>query len=76
MFEPAGGGLNVFSPGGAAAEAGDGQPAAGRAIGMVDGGVASHPSLARAAIEQRGFAPGGPKPTGHGTAIASLLEHQ
>lgn len=40
---------------------------------MVDGGVASHPSLARAAIEQRGFASGGPKPTGHGTAIASLL---
>jgi subtilisin family serine protease len=40
---------------------------------MIDGGVAAHPCLASAAIEQRGFTPGGPKPTGHGTAIASLL---
>jgi subtilisin family serine protease len=72
VFEPAGGGLNAFSQV-AAAGGGDGQSAAGRAIGMVDGGVASHPCLATAAIEQRGFAPGGPKPTGHGTAIASLL---
>ena len=39
---------------------------------MIDGGVASHPSLAGAAIEQSGFA-GAPRPTGHGTAVASLL---
>ena len=39
---------------------------------MIDGGVALHPSLAGAAIEQNGFA-GQPKPTGHGTAVASLL---
>jgi hypothetical protein len=39
---------------------------------MIDGGVASHPSLAGAAIEQNGFA-GSPQPTGHGTAVASLL---
>jgi subtilisin family serine protease len=39
---------------------------------MIDGGVASHPSLAGAAIEQNGFA-GAPSPTGHGTAVASLL---
>jgi hypothetical protein len=41
-------------------------------IAMIDGGVASHPSLARASIEQRGFA-GDPQPTGHGTAVGSLL---
>lgn len=41
-------------------------------IAMIDGGVATHPSLARASIEQRGFA-GPAQPTGHGTAIASLL---
>lgn len=41
-------------------------------IAMIDGGVASHPSLARASIEQRGFA-GAPQPTGHGTAVGSLL---
>jgi subtilisin family serine protease len=39
---------------------------------MIDGGVASHPSLGRASIEQNGFA-GAPQPTGHGTAVASLL---
>ena len=37
-----------------------------------DGGVASHPSLAGKSIEQNGFA-GAPQPTGHGTAVASLL---
>ena len=43
-----------------------------RTIGMIDGGVASHPSLVGNAIEQSGFA-GPPQPTGHGTAVASLL---
>ena len=43
-----------------------------RTIGMIDGGVASHPSLAGKNIEQNGFA-GPPQPTGHGTAVASLL---
>lgn len=41
-------------------------------IAMIDGGVASHPSLARASIVQQGFA-GNPEPTGHGTAVSSLL---
>ena len=73
VFEPAGGGLDALAaviarPGGPI-----GALEAGRAIGMVDGGVASHPCLASAAIEQRGFTPAGPRPTGHGTAIASLL---
>src|SRR3954468_14259048 len=68
VFEPAGGSL---SPLGAALAsiAGVGN---GLVVGMIDGGVASHPSLAGAAIEQNGFA-GAPKPTGHGTAVASLL---
>jgi hypothetical protein len=39
---------------------------------MIDGAVASHPALAGASIEQNGFA-GSPQPTGHGTAVASLL---
>ncbi|MDB5481855.1 MAG: serine protease [Caulobacteraceae bacterium] len=73
VFEPAGAGLNAFSQAGAAGGGRIGSLGAGGAIGMVDGGVAAHPCLASAAIEQRGFTPGGPKPTGHGTAIASLL---
>lgn len=68
VFEPAGGSLMPLTAG-LASLAGAGS---GRVIGMIDGGVASHPSLAGAAIEQNGFA-GAPKPTGHGTAVASLL---
>ncbi len=41
-------------------------------IGLIDGGVAGHPAFAHARIEQRGFA-GDPKPSGHGTAVASLM---
>jgi len=44
----------------------------GMRIAMIDGGIAAHPSLARANIEQRGFA-GDAQPTGHGTAVGSLL---
>ena len=40
-------------------------------IGLVDGGVAAHPSLGP--VEQRGFAPGGVKVSAHGTAVASLM---
>jgi hypothetical protein len=68
LFEPAGGGLLPIG-GALAAAQGLG---AGPAIGMIDGGVASHPSLAGKSIEQNGFA-GAPQPTGHGTAVASLL---
>ena len=68
LFEPAGGGLAV-SAGAALAE----RTGAGAIrIAMIDGAVASHPSLAGASIEQKGFA-GTPAPTGHGTAVASLL---
>ena len=68
LFEPAGGGLAVAA--GAALAAGVG--ASGTRIAMIDGAVASHPSLVGASIEQKGFA-GAPFPTGHGTAVASLL---
>lgn len=44
----------------------------GKALGIVDGGVADHP-LVRAPVEHRGFAVGGPVPSPHGTAIASLI---
>jgi hypothetical protein len=68
VFEPAGGPLLPLD----AALASVAGAGSGRTIGMIDGAVASHPSLAGAAIEQNGFA-GSPKPTGHGTAVASLL---
>lgn len=68
VFEPAGGDLLPAAAALATAEAG--RP--GVRIGMIDGGVAAHPSLAGATIEQSGFA-GSPQPTGHGTAVASLL---
>ena len=68
LFEPAGVGLLPIAGALAAAQRFD----TGPAIGMVDGGVASHPSLGGASIEQNGFA-GSPQPTGHGTAVASLL---
>ena len=68
LFEPAGGQLLPF--GGALAA--NPHNTEGRVIGMIDGGVGSHPSLAGKSIEQNGFA-GAPQPTGHGTAVASLL---
>jgi hypothetical protein len=68
IYEPSGGPLAPLTAA-LAASAGAGN---GRTIGMIDGGVASHPSLAGASIEQNGFV-GDPQPTGHGTAVASLL---
>ena len=45
----------------------------GRArLGLIDGGVAAHPSVA-GRVEQRGFAAGAPRASRHGTAVASLL---
>jgi len=68
LYEPAGGALLPVA-GALAASAGAGS---GPRIGIVDGGVASHPSMGGASIEQNGFA-GRPQPTGHGTAVASLI---
>ena len=67
IFEPAGGALLPVA--GALAASGAG---GGARIGIIDGGVASHPAFAAASIEQRGFS-GQPQATGHGTAVASLL---
>ena len=41
-------------------------------LGLIDGGVAAHPSIA-GRVEQRGFAKGAPSASRHGTAVASLL---
>lgn len=41
-------------------------------LGLIDGGVAAHPSIA-GRVEQRGFAVGAPHASRHGTAVASLL---
>jgi hypothetical protein len=69
IYEPAGGAL---LPAGTAILAAAPPVRPGVRIAMIDGGIASHPSLAGAGIEQRGFA-GQPQPTGHGTAVGSLL---
>lgn len=69
VFEPAGGSLRTLPE---AALASSVLLGGGPLIGMVDGGVGRAPSLERATIEQRGFA-GAAQPTGHGTAIASLI---
>lgn len=42
------------------------------AVGIIDGGVATHPSLT-SPLEQRGFVDGAPLASAHGTAIASLI---
>jgi hypothetical protein len=69
IYEPSGGALLPVAGARLAAAA----PVPGRMrIAMIDGGVAAHPALARASIEQRGFA-GDAQPTGHGTAVGSLL---
>lgn len=68
VFEPAGGALIAVSAAMATSSA-----TAGRPVGMIDGGVAAHPSLSAARITQRGFVGDGPQASGHGTAIASLL---
>ncbi|WP_033074713.1 S8 family serine peptidase [Sphingopyxis sp. MWB1] len=45
----------------------------GRAsLGLIDGGVAKHAALS-GRVEQRGFASGAPRPSAHGTAVASLM---
>jgi subtilisin family serine protease len=41
-------------------------------LGLIDGGIAAHPSVA-GRVEQKGFAKGAPSASRHGTAVASLL---
>lgn len=68
---------HIHSPAGSTAALAVGSAAlaqgrsAGPAIGLIDGGVAEHPSL-RGTVEQRGFVRGAPRPSAHGTAVASL----
>ncbi|WP_082665340.1 S8 family serine peptidase, partial [Sphingopyxis sp. H115] len=62
-------------PGGALPHAALASAAAGRPrapLGLIDGGVAAHPSVS-GRVEQRGFAKGAPSASRHGTAVASLL---
>ena len=41
-------------------------------LGIIDGGVANHPSV-RGRVEQNGFAKGAPFASSHGTAVAALM---
>jgi len=70
---------HVYEPAFAALEPGGGPPprehADGAVMGLIDGGIGSHPAFAGATIEQRGFA-GAVKASGHGTAVASLMVGQ
>lgn len=45
------------------------------AVGLIDGGVAAHPALI-GAVRQQGFVRGAPRPSAHGTAVASLIAGQ
>lgn len=74
LYEPAGGSLAPLAGAALAPMTGGAMPPLrpGTRLAMIDGGIAAHPSLARAAIDQRGFA-GPAQPTGHGTAVGSLL---
>jgi subtilisin family serine protease len=69
VYEPA---RAPLSPAKGPAAGGGPMPAGGTRIGLIDGGVGRHPAFAGAEIEQRGFA-GDARPSGHGTAIASLI---
>lgn len=62
-------GATPAPPGGALAGSGRiDRPAAG----LIDGGVGQHPALT-GPVEQRGFARAAPRPSAHGTAVASLI---
>jgi hypothetical protein len=67
IYLPAGGALRP-----SAAKLARGAQPSKVVIGVVDGGVASHPALQGRILQQRGFA-GPAKASGHGTAVASLL---
>lgn len=41
-------------------------------LGIIDGGVANHPSV-RGRVEQNGFASGAPTASSHGTSVAALM---
>ena len=70
IYEPAHAPLAAIA--GALAGGGAATGSAPLRMGLIDGGVGRHPAFAGVAIEQRGFA-GEAKPSGHGTAVASLM---
>lgn len=45
---------------------------ANASLGIIDGGVADHPSV-RGRVEQNGFAAGAPTASSHGTSVAALM---
>lgn len=68
---------NLYFPSGAsmamvATALAEGGAVRGKAAGLIDGGVARHPSL-NGPVEQQGFARGAPRASAHGTAVASLI---
>jgi hypothetical protein len=69
---------HIHLPSGAVAEAAPSAAAVGARshgarVGLIDGGVGAHPSLAGAIAEQRAFSGPSVVTTAHATAIASLL---
>ncbi len=46
--------------------------AANASLGIIDGGVADHPSV-RGRVEQNGFVKGAPAASSHGTSVAALM---
>lgn len=69
LYSQSGGAIAAM--GGAAALAQGGGEGRG-AVGVIDGGVARHVSLS-GPIRQQGFVRGAPRPSAHGTAVASLI---
>ena len=69
IYEPA---RAPLAPAGGAPAGNGGAMGPGAPIGLIDGGVGRHPAFDGVSIDQRGFA-GDPRPSGHGTAVASLM---
>lgn len=69
LYFQSGAGAGQLMPAAMLAQAPD---AGATALGLIDGGVAAHPSLG-GRVNQRSFAAGAPVPSRHGTAVASLL---
>ena len=69
LHEPTGSAGAALIGAAALAQSGEGGAAP---VGIIDGGVAAHPALT-GTVQQRGFVQGAPRPSAHGTAVASLI---